>query len=79
MRDSALKRYLVELHRTSRRLMARAVPSQFKMLPHFMIIGAQKAGTTSIFSYLVSHTQVVSPWFKEMDFFNRRRMFGAAR
>jgi hypothetical protein len=59
--------------------MARALPSSWKLLPSFMILGAQKAGTTSMFAFLSSHPQVLRPWFKEMDFFNRRRMFSAAR
>ena len=39
-------------------------------LPDFLIIGAQKAGTTSLASYLAAHPNVVSPGFKEVHFFD---------
>lgn len=39
--------------------------------PHFIIIGAQKCGTTSLYNYLVQHPQVVPPQqFKEIHFFD---------
>ena len=38
-------------------------------LPRFVIIGAQKGGTTSLFSYLGQHPQVSLPEEKEMNFF----------
>lgn len=37
-------------------------------LPMFTIIGAQKAGTTSMFSYLGQHPQVRLPAEKELNF-----------
>lgn len=39
-------------------------------LPAFLIIGAQKAGTTSLASYLAAHPSVVSPKWKEVHFFD---------
>lgn len=39
-------------------------------LPACLIIGAQKAGTTSLASYLAAHPCVVSPSFKEVHFFD---------
>lgn len=42
----------------------------FLMKPDFMIIGAQKAGTTSLFRCLASHPQVKPPICKEPAFFN---------
>ena len=39
-------------------------------LPDFLIIGAQKAGTTSLASYLAAHPCVVSPTLKEVHFFD---------
>ncbi len=39
-------------------------------LPDFLIIGAQKAGTTSLASYLAAHPSVVSPRYKEVHFFD---------
>jgi len=39
-------------------------------LPSFLIIGAQKGGTTSLASYLAAHPNVISPSFKEVHFFD---------
>jgi hypothetical protein len=38
-------------------------------LPDFLVIGAQKSGTTSLYEYLRSHPQVFMPDIKELDFF----------
>jgi Sulfotransferase domain len=49
-------------------------------LPDFLVIGAQKSGTTSLYEYLRSHPQVFMPDIKELDFFtpgiNWERGFG---
>lgn len=39
------------------------------MLPTFIIIGAQKAATTSLHYYLRAHPEVFTPEFKETNFF----------
>lgn len=39
-------------------------------LPSFLIIGAQKAGTTSLFRYLAQHPGVRAPRLKEIHFFD---------
>ena len=39
--------------------------------PDFIIIGATKCGTTSLFSYLNQHPQMLAPHRKEINFFNR--------
>ncbi|MEM8829650.1 MAG: tetratricopeptide repeat protein [Cyanobacteria bacterium P01_G01_bin.19] len=39
--------------------------------PDFIIIGATKSGTTSLFQYLDGHSQVLAPHRKEINFFNR--------
>ena len=51
--------------RRSSRLTKRA-----RILPSFLIIGAQRAGTTSFFSNLCEHPQVARPIEKELHFFN---------
>lgn len=51
-----------------RALLARQL--QIHPLPAFLIIGAQKAGTTSLASYLAAHPNVVSPLWKEVHFFD---------
>jgi hypothetical protein len=38
-------------------------------LPTFLVIGAMKAGTTSLYHYLRSHRQIFMPRVKELDFF----------
>ncbi|HEY6932832.1 MAG TPA: hypothetical protein VI452_05490, partial [Marmoricola sp.] len=38
-------------------------------LPNFIVIGAMKAGTTSLYQYLKHHDQVFMPPIKELDFF----------
>lgn len=38
--------------------------------PSFMIIGAQKGGTTALFEYMSQHPGVSRPYRKEMNFFN---------
>lgn len=38
-------------------------------LPNFIVIGAMKSGTTSLFHYLQSHPQVFMSPLKEVDFF----------
>lgn len=41
------------------------------MLPNFLIIGAQKAGTTWLYKKLRRHPEVYMPRVKELHFFNR--------
>jgi len=40
-----------------------------RMLPNFLVIGAAKAGTTSLYHYLRLHPQVFMPATKELSFF----------
>lgn len=40
-----------------------------QLLPNFLLIGAMKAGTTSLYHYLKAHEQVFMPGSKELDFF----------
>ena len=44
--------------------------SKFRALPNFIIIGAQKAGTTSLFHYLGSHPQITMSCQKEVHYFD---------
>lgn len=45
-------------------------------LPDFVIIGAQRSGTTSLYRDLVSHPQVLAPLGKELQFFTVYHRFG---
>ncbi|MFL5981077.1 MAG: sulfotransferase domain-containing protein [Gaiellaceae bacterium] len=40
-------------------------------LPDFLILGAQKAGTTALYAYLRWHPNIRGPSFKEVSFFDR--------
>jgi Sulfotransferase domain len=58
----------------------RAATQRARLLPSFLIVGAQRAGTTSLFDYLSRHPDVVGPgpaddsvaWLKELRFFSER-------
>jgi hypothetical protein len=41
----------------------------WRTLPDFMVIGAMKSGTTSLFSYLIQHPAVAASAQKETDYF----------
>ena len=41
-------------------------------LPSFIIIGAQKSGTTSLYNYMIEHPQILPSSMKELHFFNWR-------
>jgi hypothetical protein len=40
-------------------------------LPNFLILGAQKAGTTALFAYLRAHPEITGPAWKEVSYFDR--------
>lgn len=44
-------------------------------LPHFIIIGAAKSGTTSLINWLAEQPEVWSPHLKEPDFFSHDRIW----
>jgi hypothetical protein len=50
----------------------RRLQSVARALPNFIVIGAQKSGTSSMFSYLKQHPQILRPIFKEPYFFDRQ-------
>ena len=51
---------------------ARFVTSPIRELPDFVIIGAQKAGSTSLHHYLEQHPRIIAgAWRKEQQFFDR--------
>jgi hypothetical protein len=47
-------------------------------LPNFLIIGAQKAGTTALYAYLRWHPAIGGPFWKEVSFFDRHWARGEA-
>ena len=46
----------------------------FPARPKYIIAGAQKAGTTSLYDALSKHPQIVPPAHKELHFFNDQRI-----
>jgi glycosyltransferase involved in cell wall biosynthesis len=44
--------------------------SKERVLPNFLIIGAQKSGTTSLFTYLSQHNQILPSLVKEVHYFD---------
>jgi Sulfotransferase domain len=53
----------------------RRLTSRLRLLPHFLVIGAQKAGTTTLFDYLAEHPGIGTPTAKELHFFDRLDRF----
>lgn len=47
-----------------------------RRLPNYLVAGAQKSGTTSLWAYLSEHPNVEPPMCKEMSFFDRNYQRG---
>lgn len=45
------------------------VPANHEHMPNFLIVGAAKSGTTSLYHYLEQHPDIYMPWLKEPAFF----------
>jgi hypothetical protein len=56
----------------------RRVSASRRPLPEFLIVGAQKAGTTSLHAYLCEHSSVLPPTTKEVHFFDHEFHRGPA-
>ena len=52
------------------------VTSPFRPLPDFLVLGAQKAGTTALYTYLRRHPDLAGPSWKEVSFFDRHWVRG---
>ncbi len=48
----------------------RFITADLRALPHFVIVGAQRAGTTSLYMWLSSHPSVAPPLNKEVHYFD---------
>ena len=46
------------------------ITAPIRSLPDFLIVGAQRSGTTALFSYLQRHPDVSGPPWKEVNFFD---------
>ena len=47
-------------------------------LPQFLILGAQKAGTTALYAYLRWHPDITGPSWKEVSYFDRHYRRGTS-
>jgi len=48
-----------------------AMTCRFRVLPHFIVIGAQKCGTTSMYKYLIKHPSIISAYRNEVHYFDQ--------
>ena len=53
------------------RLRLRMLDAPKRALPHFIIIGAQRGGTTSLYAYLCQHPDIHAAFVKEVGFFSQ--------
>lgn len=63
---------MLELVNKNLRHKLRNVSTPLRRKPDYIIVGAQKAGTTTLFNMLSQHSGVSNPKNKEMHFFDRR-------
>lgn len=54
----------------------RRATSPLRALPDFLIIGAQRAGSSSLFAYVCAHPSVAEPTHKEIHFFDNNWLRG---
>lgn len=52
-----------------RRFALRRMTAAWRAMPHFLVAGAMKAGTSSLFYYLSHHPRILSPLRKETHYF----------
>lgn len=45
--------------------------ARWRPVPDFLVLGAQKAGTTALYAYLRWHPEITGPSWKEVSFFDR--------
>ncbi len=56
--------------------MARRPTARFRSLPDFLVIGAQRGGTSSLYRYLGAHPQIAPSLRKETEYLSRRQARG---
>jgi hypothetical protein len=60
----------------SREGIIRGITAANRTVPSFIIIGEQKCGTSSLYTYLVRHPNILAPLRKEIHFFDNDYHFG---
>lgn len=78
LRNSRLFRghSLLELTRWAGQRLAGRSSGKLRMLPDFIIIGAQRSGTTSLFNYLGQHPEIYQSFPKETHYFSNHYQKG---
>jgi hypothetical protein len=69
IRSVAPPQWLITSRRTALRGWRR-VSSRARALPDFVVIGAQKSGTTSLYIYLIAHPSILGAATKEVHYFD---------
>ncbi len=54
---------------------SRVISAPFRTLPNFLIIGTQKSGSSSLYDYMIQHSEIHSAIMKETDYFLGRMPF----
>ncbi len=63
---------------TRPRFALRKATARLRVLPHFIVLGAARAGTTTFYTHIVKHPQVLPAWRKEVHFFDNAYREGLA-
>jgi len=64
------------MKKAARKTRVNYATNRVRVLPNFLIIGSQRAGTSSLFSYLRNHPAVVPSYVKEVHYFDRNYQRG---
>ena len=64
------------LYDTYKHNVFRRVTANLRDLPDFAIIGAQKAGTTSLYNFITKHPAIAPASIKEVEYFSMRYSLG---
>jgi hypothetical protein len=69
------KSFLTKSYQKSHRLIRQST-ANMRILPHFIIFGVARGGTTSLYNYLTAHPSIASATAKEILFFDHRYHLG---
>lgn len=67
---------LYRLYNLCRQKKIRTITSPFRKLPDFVIIGAAKSGTTSLYDFVIKHPRINPAYTKELHYFSSPEGFG---
>jgi len=70
IRSQLIKHPVINPYKVFRAGFFRTITNPIRTLPDFLIIGAPKCGTTSVYDYLIRHPNIFPAKEKEVQFFN---------